>query len=226
MTDQQKSELDAIALSSLISSRICHDLVNPVGALSSGLDVLNDPTMDDEAMTEAALDLVRQSAEKSVALLKFARLAYGVSGGHGAEVPLDEAKEILLGLFAWSKADLDWRLKPAHAPKEVVKSLMILAQAAGDCVPRGGVVSVFEADGGVTIRAEGPRIFLNDSIAKALAGDTQDLSPKNTPLYLAGLMCRERGGFVEAMVLEAQAVVFRVENLGIEARPEETLTAS
>jgi histidine phosphotransferase ChpT len=226
MTEQKNAGLNAIELSSLISSRICHDLVNPVGALSSGLDVLNDPTMDDEAMTEAALDLVRQSAEKSVALLKFARLAYGVSGGRGAEIPLDEAREILQGIFAWSKADLDWRLPSVQTAKEIVKSLMILVQTASDCVPRGGVVSVFEAEGGFTIRAEGPRIFLNDTVAQALAGDAHELLPKNTPLYLAGLMCRERGGYVEATVLEGEAVVFRVENVALQALPGEALTAS
>ena len=141
-------------------------------------------------------------------------------------MPLDEAKEILHGVFAWSKADLDWRLPPAHAPKEVAKSLMILVQAAGDCVPRGGVVSVFEVDGGFTVRAEGPRIFLNESVAQALGGDATDLLPKNTPLYLAGLMCRDRGGYIEATVLESEAVVFRVENLGMGARSGEALTAS
>src|SRR3990167_9567827 len=108
MSLAKTEEIDAVPLGALMSSRLCHDLVNPIGALSSGLEVLGDPSMD-PSMKEAALDLIKSSAEKSVALLKYARLAYGASGGLGAELPFDEAKNVLQALLAWSKASLDWR---------------------------------------------------------------------------------------------------------------------
>ena len=141
MSARVSDDLDALSLSALMSSRLCHDLINPVGALSSGLEVLADSSMD-ETMKEAAIDLIRSSAEKSIALLKYARLAYGASGGAGAELPFEEAQNVLSAMFAWSKATLDWRIAPGYAPKDEVKALLVLALAAADCAPRGGVVVV------------------------------------------------------------------------------------
>ncbi len=194
-------DLDALSLSALMSSRLCHDLINPVGALSSGLEVFADPSMD-EAMKEAAIDLIRTSAEKSVALLKYARLAYGASGGMGAELPFEEALSVLNGMFAWSKASLDWRIAPGYAPKDEVKALLVLTLAAADCAPRGGTVVVEGARGAYSIKASGGRIIVQDDMIRALAGDVIDLKPKFAPHYLTGLAARTAGGGVEALVEE------------------------
>lgn len=202
------SDLDAVTLSSLMSSRLCHDLVNPVGALASGLEVLADPSTD-EMMQEAALDLIRSSAEKSVALLKYARLAYGASGGHGAELPFDEAHNVLKGMFAWSKATLDWRIPSIHAPKDEVKAVLVLAQAAADCVPRGGAVTVEGAVGAYEVRVTGQRVLLQDDMARALSGDVTDLKPKFAPHYLSGLAARAAGGGVDIHSAEG-AASFRI----------------
>jgi histidine phosphotransferase ChpT len=204
MSAQVASDFDAVTLSSLMSSRLCHDLVNPVGALASGLEVLADPSAD-EGMQEAALDLIRSSAEKSVALLKYARLAYGASGGHGAELPFDEAHNVLKGMFAWSKATLDWRIPSIHAPKDEVKAVLVLAQAAADCVPRGGVVTVEGAIGAYEIRVAGQRVLLQDDMVRALSGETADLKPKFAPHYLAGLAARGAGGGIETVSEEGAA---------------------
>jgi histidine phosphotransferase ChpT len=198
------SELDAVSLSSLMSSRLCHDLVNPVGALASGLEVLADPSTD-EMMQEAALDLIRSSAEKSVALLKYARLAYGASGGLGAELPFDEAHNVLKGMFAWSKATLDWRIPSIHAPKDEVKAVLVLAQAAADCVPRGGTVTVEGAVGAYVVRVTGQRVLFQDDMARALSGDVTDLKPKFAPHYLSGLAARAAGGGVDINSAEGTA---------------------
>lgn len=196
MSTVPPSNLDAVSLSALISSRICHDLVNPVGALASGLEVLDDPSMD-ASMKEAALDLIKSSAEKSVALLKYARLAYGASGGLGAELPFEEARHVLEGMFAWHKASLDWRIAPGQAPKDEVKALLVLTHAAGDCVPRGGEVVVEGEKGVYEIRVTGQRVIVQEDMARALEGDTTELKPKFTPHYLSGLAARSAGGGVE-----------------------------
>ncbi len=200
--------LDPLRLSALMASRLCHDLINPVGALSSGLEVLNDPAMDDE-MHDDALELVKSSAEKAVALLKFARLAYGQSGGIAMDVPLDEARLALEGLFAWCKPSLEWRLAPDAAPKEQVKALLALAHAAADCVPRGGVVAIAGAPGEFKIEATGPRVFLNDDVARALRGEGDALQPKQAPLFLAGLAARRVGGALSASV-DGERVVMNI----------------
>lgn len=191
-----------------MSSRLCHDLVNPIGALSSGLEVLGDPSMD-ASMKEAALDLIRSSAEKSVALLKYARLAYGASGGAGAELPYEEAKHVLQALLAWTKASLDWRIAPGYAPKDEVKAVLVLGAAAADCVPRGGAIVIEGGRGAYDIRVTGQRVIVQDDMVSALAGEAADLKPKFTPHYLSGLAARAVGGDI-TLVQEEGAAAFKV----------------
>jgi histidine phosphotransferase ChpT len=205
MSVRISGDLELLSLSALMSSRLCHDLINPVGALSSGLEVLADPSMD-ETMKEAAIDLIKTSAEKSVALLKYARLAYGASGGMGAELPFEEALSVLKGMFAWSKASLDWRIAPGYAPKDEVKALLVLTLAAADCAPRGGVVVVEGERGAYSVTASGGRIIVQDDMIRALSGDAVDLKPKFAPHYLTGLAARAAGGGVEALVEEGSVL--------------------
>lgn len=203
MSARVSGDLDVLSLSALMASRLCHDLINPVGALSSGLEVLADPSMD-EGMKEAAIDLIKTSAAKSVALLKYARLAYGASGGMGSELPFEEAQCVLSAMFTWSKASLDWRIAPGYAPKDEVKALLVLAMAAADCAPRGGTVVVEGGRGDYSIRASGGRIIVQDDLPRALRGDAAELKPKYAPHYLTGLAARAAGGAVEVLIEEGR----------------------
>lgn len=199
--------LDPIALSSLLASRLCHDLINPIGAIGSGLEVLDEPDMD-QAMKDAALDLIRSGGKKSIALLKYARLAYGAAGGFGAQIPMEEAASVLKEIYGWAKADLDWRVSPGLAAKETVKTLLILTHAAADCAPRGGTVSVYEAGGEYVVEAAGPRTILQDDLVRAVRGETEDMKPKFAPAYIAGLMARAGGGDI-SVALDGDKVVMR-----------------
>ncbi len=200
------AELDAVTLSALLSSRLCHDLINPVGAIGSGLEVLDDSAMD-PAMRDAALDLIRTGGGKSIALLKFARLAYGAAGGFGAEIPLEEAEAALREIFKWTKAELVWRLRLGLAPKDQVKAILILGYAASDCVPRGGVVTISGAPEAFRIETKGVRTILNAELVAALSGDATDLKPKFAPAYLAGLLARQAGGSIRAE-MDGEAILF------------------
>ena len=208
MSSAADNSPDALALSALISSRLCHDLINPVGALSSGLEVLADPSMD-EGMKEAAIDLIKSSAAKSVALLKYARLAYGASGGLGAELPYEEAKHVLDGIISCTKAKLDWRIGPGQAPKDEVKALLVMGLSAADCVPRGGSVTIEGGKGNYTISVTGDRVILQDDLVEAIAGAAEDLKPKFAPHFIAGLAARQAGGEITAEQSDG-AVSFRV----------------
>ena len=204
---RSNAALDPVALSALLASRLCHDLINPVGALGSGLEVLDDAAMD-QSMRDAAIDLIRSGGEKSIALLKYARLAYGAAGSHGAEIPFEEAEAMLRDLYRWSKATLDWRIAPGLAAKEKVKTVLILGHAASDCAPRGGVVAVSGGGGEFLVEATGPRLILQDDLVAALAGRTDDIKPKFAPAYVAGLMARESGGDIVASAEETK-IAFR-----------------
>jgi len=191
----------AIDLSALISSRVCHDLINPAGAISSGLEVLDDPSVD-AAMRDAAFDLVRSGAQKAVALLAYARLAYGAAGGFGAQISLDDAKKVMTDLIATTKAELEWQLEPGLAPKENVKVLLTLAYAAADGIPRGGVVTISGSVDEFQVVATGKKVLLTDALVRALGGDTDELTPKFTPAYIASKLAAERGGKINATLVD------------------------
>lgn len=205
--DEDDGAPDALALSALLSSRVCHDLINPVGAVASGLDVLDDPDMD-APMRAAALDLVRSGARKAVALLTYARLAYGAAGGYGAEISLDDARKALNGLYdVATKAELDWRLADGLAPKENVKVLLILAHAAADCIPRGGTVVVGGNIGDLVISASGRKALLQDDLRKALSGDGRGIAPKFTPALIAAQIAAAAGGGVSAAIADETVTI-------------------
>lgn len=210
------SELDAVALSALLSSRVCHDLINPVGAISSGLEVLDDPDME-ETMRGAAFDLVRSGAQKALALLSYARLAYGSAGGFGAQISLDDAHSALAAVYDTLKADLDWRLKGGLAAKDNVKVLMILAYAAADSVPRGGTVAVTGDINHFTVTASGKRVMLQDDFIRAINGDGKEITPKFTPALLASKILAAAKGTVCARLENDEVVMtadFRGEKTG------------
>lgn len=180
---------DPLSLSALLASRLCHDLVNPVGAFSAGLQVLEDPDMRDEA-----LEIMQTSAAKSVALLKFARIAYGAAGSFDGDIPLNEARQAAEGLYgALKDLQLDWQTTKAGASKEVVKILMTFLHAASEFVPRGGHVTLTEADNIFTIAVTGKRIFVSESFIDSLDATPEALTPKQSPVFIATLIAQEIG---------------------------------
>lgn len=199
-------DLEAVALSALLSSRVCHDLINPVGAIGSGLEVLDDPAMDG-SMREAALDLIRSGAGKAIALLTYARLAYGAAGGFGAQISLDDARKALEGVFNTVKPELEWRVGDGLAAKENVKVLLILAYAAADCVPRGGKVALTGDINDFVITATGKKILLQDDLIKALEGDARGLAPKFTPALIVSQLIEDSLGRVSAVKNEDSVVL-------------------
>ena len=205
--ETDNDELDALTLSALLSSRVCHDLINPVGAVGSGLDVLDDPEMDG-TMRDAAMDLIQAGAKKAIALLSYARLAYGAAGGLGAQISLEDARKVIEDVYAIQKPDLVWELGGELAPKENVKVILILANAAADCVPRGGTVTLSGAIDNFEITATGKKVILNEDLVRALQCDAQDIAPKFAPALIAARMVSASGGEMSA-TLKDDVITFR-----------------
>jgi len=132
-------ELNATDLAAMLCSRVCHDLINPIGAIGNGLEVLGDPNQAD--MAEGARELIASAAKQSRAKLEFARLAYGASSTAGTDIDTRECERVARLLFEIEKADLDWQAPLILLPKLKAKLFMNMLLIAAGSVPRGGNVT-------------------------------------------------------------------------------------
>lgn len=133
----QPSDLE---LAALISSKICHDVIGPVGAIYNGIEILDE---DDNADAKTyAMDVIRNVTEQASARLQFARFAFGAAGSAGAQIELGTAEQISRGLFGKSKHKLSWHGAPGYMAKDRVKLLLNLIASSITCLPRGGEISV------------------------------------------------------------------------------------
>src|SRR6185312_11152152 len=133
-------ELKATDLAAMLCSRVCHDLINPVGAIGNGLEVLADPSQGE--MAPFARDLISNAAKQARAKLEFARLAYGASSTVGTDFDTRECERVARLFFEIEKAELDWQVPLILMPKHKAKLLMNMLLIASMAVPRGGVVKV------------------------------------------------------------------------------------
>ena len=190
--------MNAIELASLLCSRLCHDLLSPVGALNNGLELMADE--QDPEMRERCLELLAESAKASAAKLKFFRLAFGAAGGFGEEIDTREARTALEGLFgAEKKIQLGWMVSADKLPKEAVKVLLNLALVAGDALVRGGQLDIGAERGAngteIVIRAEGPRLLLDPNLRATLErGAAGTIEPRAAGAWLAHALITEARG--------------------------------
>jgi histidine phosphotransferase ChpT len=130
-------KLSDLDLAALLCSRVCHDVISPVGAIANGLELMDDPETD-AAMRATALDMVRSSAKTATAKLKFCRIAFGASGSAGAHIDLGEAAEVARDFVGNEKIKLDWQAPRENRPKAEVKLLLNMLLLAMAGIPRGG----------------------------------------------------------------------------------------
>ncbi|WP_419808697.1 histidine phosphotransferase family protein [Sphingomonas sp.] len=187
---------------SLLCSRLCHDLLSPVGALNNGLELLADET--DPAMRQRCLDLLSESAKTSANKLKFFRLAFGAAGGFGEQVDARECRAAIEGLLSSGrKVELGWLVEADTLPKPAAKVLLNLAMIAGDALVRGGRLDIGgevggEENGGqveIVVRAEGPRVILDPDIRRTLSDGEGDEAV--TPRVAAALLIHTLAGSVQ-----------------------------
>ena len=201
--------MNDLDFAALLVSRVCHDLVSPVGAVVNGLEVLEDER--DATMRADALKLVASSAEQAAARLQFCRIAYGAAGSAGAELDLTEVGRIVSGLLLGGKVTIDWRAPALNWPKDWAKLLMNATLVAADSLPRGGQVIVEAtsdpARPGFTVRAVGQNARVLEEVEKAVNGEPAGpLDGRSVQGYLthklaravaAGLKLAARDGTVE-----------------------------
>jgi histidine phosphotransferase ChpT len=164
------SDLD---LAALVSSRICHDVINPVAAIANGLEMLDEEP--DQSMRDAAMDLIRKSALQASAKLQFARLAFGAAGSAGAEIDLRDAEKVAREFVQGTgKHQVLWQGPAVTLPKNKVKLLLNLVALGGVALPRGGVVNVAvlgtPPEVSFSVRAKGDAARLTDQVKSLLLG--------------------------------------------------------
>jgi len=203
---------DGIEFASLLCSRLCHDLLSPVGALNNGIELLADE--HDPEMRARCLDLLAESARASANKLKFFRLAFGAAGGFGDSVDTREVRAAIEGLFGGDRRiQVGWMVGDQALGKGAIKILLNLALIAGDALVRGGRLDIGVESGAnteIVIRAEGPRIVLDPELRTALTGGTsQDaLTPRASAAWLVWQVANERGGSI--MISEPEDGVLMV----------------
>jgi histidine phosphotransferase ChpT len=203
---------DALELAALLCSRVCHDLISPVGAIVNGLEVLDDnPKPEDR---DFALDLIRKSAKTASARLQFCRLAFGAAGSAGAQIDLGDAQTMARGHIEDGKTTIAWNLPRLLLPKNRVKLLLNMLVIAQHTIPRGGTLTVDPVGEGETmsfrVTANGLNARLPQNIADILSSSGQVASDAHSvqPYYtrLLAEACGLRVGIAadgEAMVVTA-----------------------
>ena len=185
--------MNDLEFAALLVSRVCHDLVSPVGAVINGLEILEDER--DATMRADALKLVASSAEQAAARLQFARIAFGAAGSTGAQLDLNEVGRMVQGLLKGGKVELDWQAASLNWPKDWAKLLMNATLLAADGLPRGGKVRV-ETTGdaeaaGFRIHAVGQGARLLEEVEKAARGEPMGpLDGRSIQPYLTHKLAR------------------------------------
>jgi len=201
----------SLDLASLLCSRLCHDMLSPVGALSNGLELLADEK--DPEMRKRCFELLEQSAKASADKLKFFRLAFGAAGGFGDMVPLSEARALIEALVGNNgRIELKWALGTTDLPKPAIKMLLNLSHIGIEALVRGGVLEIAaefkDNTSEIVVRAAGAKIAFDPAIGAALEGklSASELSSRTAPAAMLHELAASVGGGLQ-FALGADALV-------------------
>ena len=191
------SPIEALDLAALLCSRVCHDLISPVGAIVNGLEVLEEAK--DEDTKTFALDLIRKSANTASAKLQFCRIAFGAAGSAGAQIDLGDAQTIARGFLEDDKTKLAWNLPRELLAKNRVKLLLNMLLIAGQSIPRGGQLTVDAIGSGegmsFKVSAAGTNAKFLPQVPALLAAEAggEPLDAHRIQTFYAGLLAKACG---------------------------------
>lgn len=191
-----------VDLAALLCSRLCHDLLSPVGAMNNGLELLADE--HDPEMRKRCMDLLAESAKSAADKLKFFRLAFGAAGGFGSEVDPSEAYAVVEPLVTASKkTELVWSVPNALMPKRAVKVLLNLVLIANDALVRGGTLHVGaelrDGEQEIVIHANGMRVIFDETVRDTLEGKlaASQIDSRTAAAWMVYSLCAQNGGMVQ-----------------------------
>lgn len=195
----EADSFSGLDIASQLCSRLCHDLLSPVGALTNGLELLADEK--DPEMRKRCYELLEQSARISADKLKFFRLAFGAAGGFGETIATSEPQALIEALVGNNgRIELNWAIGAESLPKPAIKVLLNFALIAIEALVRGGTLDVAAELRGslceIAVRASGPRIAFDATVGRALAGDlvASELSSRTAPAAMLHQLAAGAGG--------------------------------
>ena len=197
--------LEALDLAALLCSRVCHDLISPVGAIVNGLEVLDDAKNADDR--DFALDLIRKSARNASARLQFCRLAFGAAGSSGAQIDTGDAENMTRGFFEDGKTKIAWNVPRTLQPKNRVKMLLNMLIIAQQTIPRGGTLTVDVSEPGYRIRAAGLNARLPQNISDQLSGAHQGTIDAHAVQPYYTRLLAQASGLRASLGMDGDAVV-------------------
>lgn len=209
MTDTPDLAVRPAELAAYLAARMCHDFISPASAISSGLDLLEDPSAQD--MREEAMGLIVSSAKKLADLLSFCRVAFGASAS-AETFDVRDLDKLARGVFAHMRAELEWAVDAPAVNKPAARTLLNLAQMAGAALPTGGVAKVRAVQEGaslaIAIESTGPRARLRPEVLAGLQGQPlgEGLHGHWVQAYYTHLFVTDAGGRVFADVQEERVI--------------------
>lgn len=186
-----------VQLASLLSSRLCHDLVGPVGAVSNGIELIGEG-VDEETRREADA-LIASSISQLVRRLAFYRMAFGQTGGQNQQIDVREAERVSREFYLGSRISFDWSGDPGDFDKSALRLALCLIVVAGEALAKGGKLQAkFSEEGGKRqchVAASGERIILQESMDGVLKGEVgaSEITARAAPALLARALADECG---------------------------------
>jgi len=192
------AEPSDLELAALISSKICHDVISPVGAIYNGLEILSDDS--DPSSRDYAMDIIRNVTIQASARLQFARFAFGAAGSAGAEIDLQTASDISKGFIGEGKHTLDWQAPAGYLPKNQVKLLLNLVAISVNALPRGGKIAVSITDDlakpKFMIECTGPRSRAPQHLPEIIAGEMPEIDAMSVQAYYTWRLAQNVGASI------------------------------
>jgi len=198
-------------LAALLCSRVCHDIISPVGAINNGLELLDEGGADADAM-----DLIRTSALNASVRLKFARLAFGASGSVGASIDTGEAEKAVIDyVSADKKTEVKWSGPRAIIPKNQVKLLLNLFLVAYGAIPRGGEIDVTietpETNPRFRLVCKGKMVRVPPKFLEIYSGNVEEAIDAHSIQPYYTVLLADEAGLVLSCSANADEVVFTAE---------------
>ena len=204
-------KLTPSGLAALLCGRICHDLVSPIAALTTALEVLDDE--DNPDMHGDAIELVKMSSKQASSKLQFLRLAFGSGGSAPGVMGVEMLKGLVEGLYGGGKVEIQWDNRVEGVSKSIARLLLNMTMIAVQAIPRGGRLNIrLEEKGGATLLtydAEGPKARLAETVSLTLAGKApaDGFDGRSIQPFYTGMIARELKGRVEGKI-EGERVTF------------------